>query len=271
MIILQSVYKDEVTQLLANKDNVTDDLASEYFLSLILNISFGFAVLAFLMTLFMVLRRKHMNKNKISDTKLMERYQDFLSSFITLPNDDSFIGITKNNQNLTRLEPLDISHTHRRKILANEIFKFKQQLTGQQAEQLSNYYYGLGLQKEALDLVRSRSWTDIVKGMQFLNEFRIQEGLELINSLVNHKNREIAIHAIIVRISLDNDISVLTEIERKMDAWEWHKIVFEIERLQLENVNFNALIMAQIQDKELIQIADQKLNPVLEFKNLVTF
>jgi hypothetical protein len=223
MIILQSVYKTEVTQLLANKDNVTNDIASEYFLSLILNVSFGFAALAFLMTFFMVLRRKNMNKSKISDTKLKEKYQDFLSNFITLPNDDSFIGITKNSQNLARLEPLDLSHGHRRKILANEIFKFKQQLTGQQAEQLSNYFYGLGLQKEALDLVRSRSWTDTVKGMQFLNEFRIQEGLELINSLVNHKNREIAIHAIIVRISFDNNISVLTEITRKMDAWDGTK------------------------------------------------
>ena len=263
MVILQSTYKDNVSQLLANKEHVADDLASEFFLSLIMNVSFGFAFLAFSMTLYMVLRRRNMIRNKITDSKLKEKYQDFLSNFFTLPNDNSFIGIVKNKQFPTRLEPIDISHKHCRKILANEIFEFKQQLTGQQAGQLSNYFFGLGLQKEALDLVRSRSWTDTVKGMQFVNEFHIQEGLELINSLINHKNREIAIHALVVRISLDNNISSLIEVERKMDSWEWHKIVHEIEKQNLTEINFTKLKELKIQDLKLIAIAEERLNPAL--------
>lgn len=269
MILLQTKFQNEVQHVLNNKEHVTDDISAEVFLDLILNISYGFAFLAVMMTLYMVVRRKKMNHAKVTDTELKEKFQNFLSSFFTLPNDDSFIGISTNNEFPTRLEPKDISNSHRRKLLAKEIFDFKRQLCGQQASQLSNYFFGLGLQKEAIELANSSSWTDNIKGMQFINEFQIQEGMKSLDHLINHKNKEVAIHAVVVRISLKKNISILNKIERKLNAWEWHKILHELERLKLMNLDFSSLYKAQIQDPKLIAITSQRLNPVIEDKQLL--
>ena len=268
MIILQTAYKTQVSQLLADKEHVTSSASSEMFLSTILAISIGFAVLAAGMTIYMLIRRKMMNQKKTSETVLKNKYQDFLSSFFTLPVDDAFIGITSNNQSPIRLDRIDVTSAYRRKLLAQEIFNFKKQLRGQQESQLSNYFFGLGLQKEAIDLTYSSSWTDKIKGMQFINEFKIQEGSDAVDSLINNKNKEIAIHAIIVRISLDKNISVLDKIERKLNAWEWHKIVHKLQQLKLSQVDFTSLLNSNVQDSKLITIASQALTPTLDNNQL---
>jgi len=268
MIILQTAYKTQVSQLLADKEHVTSSASSEMFLSTILAISIGFAVLAAGMTIYMLIRRKMMNQKKTSETVLKNKYQDFLSSFFTLPVDDAFVGITSNNQSPIRLDRIDVTSAYRRKLLAQEIFNFKKQLRGQQESQLSNYFFGLGLQKEAIDLTYSSSWTDKIKGMQFINEFKIQEGSDAVDSLINNKNKEIAIHAIIVRISLDRNISVLDKIERKLNAWEWHKIVHKLQQLKLSQVDFTSLLNSNVQDSKLITIASQALTPTLDNNQL---
>lgn len=235
MLFFQSTYKEGVSKLLADKEHVSDGIGSEQFLYYILIASVFFFALSIGMTAYMLLLRAHKNKKKNATELLVERYQDFLSSFLILPIDNAFLGIQKSNNIDHRLSPKDVSDPYRREILAQEIYNLKKDLCGQQAKQLTNYFFGLGLQAEVVRMVRSANWSKKVKGMQLVASFKVTECLADIQSFINSENRELAIHAIVTVLTIDNSLDVLNDIEEALNDWECHKIVSAINQLNIPN------------------------------------
>ena len=226
-------YNDKAGEMLEGKAHVVDGVGAEQFLEYIFIASGVFFLISISMIVYMICKRKYEIKKKINTTKLVEKYQDFLSSFLILPVDTAFLGIQKSNELEYRLDREDITKPKRRMILAKEIYHLKKDLMGQQEVQLSNYFFGLGLQSEVIRLLKSFSWTDKVFAMQMVESFSIIECLPMINSYVNHKNRELAIHAILIRMNLDKSIAVLKEIDVPLNDWDCHKIVSRMKRLHL--------------------------------------
>ncbi len=259
MFYLQAT-KPDLEQMLNQSTNVSQTMGT-YALYIILGMSLVFLILCISMTVFMLRRRSTMNVAKKDDGVLIRKYQDFLSNFLILPIDESFIGIGKSADISQRLDRKDISDPHCRKLLANEIYDLKKQLCGQQAIQLNNYFFGLGLQEEVIQMLNAKKWSVVVRAMQMMKVFRIKEGMDGINKYINHTNKELSIHAITTRLDIDKNISVLNSIDRKLNDWEWHKIYHEMQQSKLAEVDFSALLAAGLQDPKSIEVIQKQVKP----------
>ncbi len=242
-MFFQILYKEEVSQYLAGKEHVSDGIGTEQFLFFILILCVVFFVLSIGMIAFMLIRRKRQIKKKAFENLLVDRYQAFLSGFLILPIDDAFLGIQKQNELSCRLESKDISEPRRRKLLSREIYALKKNLSGQQESQLSNYFFGLGLQTEVETMLNSYNWTEKVNAMQMIESFNISEFLPMVRKYVNDKNRELAIHAIGLIMSVEKSTDVLYDINQHLNNWECHKIVNVIKRLNLKTEHMDKLKM----------------------------
>ena len=246
--------------MLDQSTNVVDQMGG-LIMHFILGASLLFITFCVAMTSYMLRRRRLKNTQAVDDGILISRYQDFLSNFLILPIDESFIGISTSNQLSSRLDTKDISDPHRRTLLANEIYDLKKQLSGQQAIQLNNYFFGLGLQEEVLKMLADKKWSNIVRAMQMSKSFHILECLETIDTYINHENKELSIHAITTRLDFDQNISILAKVERKLNNWEWHKIYHEIKRSKLAEIDFTRLLENGLQDPKSIQVIKDNLEP----------
>ena len=229
--MLFSQLSGNVNDALLSQDGV--DISLYY----ILFFGFGFASVSIFMILFMVWRRRKCIVDKVIEAELIEKYQDFLTSFLLLPLDESFLGIQKSDRQSSRLDSKDIQDPYRRRILADQIYLLHSQLSGQQAVQLVNYFFGLGLQEEILNMINSSNWTNKVKGMQMIQAFELVEYVDKIDEYVNHSNRDLSIHAIVVRLSLDRSLAVLSEINYNLNTWECHKVYDAIKRFRIDSTD----------------------------------
>lgn len=173
----------------------------------------------------MIYRRNRALKKKAENELLTNKYQEFLSTFLILPIDDSFLGIGKNDEMSVRLDIKDISKSHQRMLLATEIYNFKKDLVGHQEKQLRNYFFGLGLQSEVIKMLNSFNWTQKVVGIQMANSFSISECQPLLQKFINHKNKDLSIEAILGIIKFEGSFEVLKRITRTLNDWECHKIM----------------------------------------------
>jgi len=233
VLFFQITYKEEVGKYLVDKQHVSDGVGTEQFLYYILILCAAFFTLSIGMTAYMLIRRKCQNRKKAFDNILIEKYQEFLSGFLILPVDDSFLGISKESRLEYRLDPKDISDPYRRKLLAKEIYQLKKNLSGQQENQLSNYFFGLGLQNEVEKMLDSNSWDEKMKAIQMVQSFNIFEYLPKIHKYINDANRDLAIHAIMAIMTIEKSLDILFDVNQKLNNWESHKIVNVIKKLNL--------------------------------------
>ncbi len=243
-MFFQVSYKEEVESYLDGKEHVSDGMGTDQFLYFILILCVLFFIISIGMSAFMLIRRHRKNIKKEFDNALIAKYQDFLSGFLVLPVDDAFLGIQKQDGLEYRLQLKDISDPYRRKILASEIYELKKNLSGQQEVQLTNYFFGLGLQNEVGKMMNSRYWTEKVKAMQMIKVFNILEYQPLVIEYINSKNRELAIHAICVIMSLNKSTEILFEIQQILNNWECHKIVEVIKELKINTAHDDKLLQA---------------------------
>lgn len=249
VFLFQHNYTGKVAAALSDKDHVSDGIDQSLFLNGILLTCLFFALLSCLFVVLMIYSRRKRNKMKILDSTLIEKYQNFLSSFLLLPNDEAFFGIQKNNSIDVRLNKQDVTNKYCRTLLAKEIYELKKMVRGQQESQLCNYFYGLGLQEEVSALLSSRNWTYKVKAMQMIRSFDIQELIPSLNQFINSKNRELSIHAIVARISIDKNLQVLENLDYQLNLWEVHK-VYETMKSQRIQVNLlETLCIKKQEDK----------------------
>ena len=248
-MLFQVLYREEVGSLLAGKEHVSDGVGTQRFLYFILILCAVFFMISIGMSTYMLIRRHRLNLKKAVDNGLIEKYQDFLSGFLVLPIDDAFLGIQKQNKIECRLDVKDISDPYRRKLLSREIYELKKNLCGQQESQLSNYFFGLGLQTEVAKMLDSSNWVEKVKAIQMVQAFNINECLPVVQQYVNSKNRELAIEAICAMLTIEKSTDVLFTINQKLNNWECHKIVDALKRLKL-NAACNDKLIRAINNKD---------------------
>lgn len=259
MSLFKNAYKKTFNEIITSKDYLNNDIETDHFLQVILWISVSFIIASSLMTLYMLYRRYRMVKHKKKEKVLVEKYQSFLSSFLLLPNDPVFLNISKSKQISERLNPSDLQNPYKRSLLAQEIYNLHEQVDGQQATQLNNYFFGLGLQSDIIKKLQSKKWSEKVNAMKFIRAFNIHEALNDTDSLIAHDNRELSIHAICIRISMDKNISILTKVPHQLNQWEWHKILHEIKTSKLPFQNFEQLKQMNTQDIDSISILETDL------------
>lgn len=228
LLYFQSPYNEEVKTYVAEKLQESSGIDSEKYLYFILLASAFFFLLSISMTIYMVIRRRRKNIVKAKDTILIEKYQNFLSSMLILPVDEAFLGIQKSNRNEYRLDPCDIKKNHNRMVLAKEIYTLKKDISGSQESQLTNYFFGLGLQNEVIKMLKSRSLVNKMQAMKMIQSFNIEECQEAANKYIHSKDRDLAILAIQNRIKYENSIHVLYDLKVKLNDWECHKIIHTI-------------------------------------------
>lgn len=233
MLYYQGPKNEEVKEFVAQKLQESSTLDSDKFLYFILLASAFFFFLSISMTIYMCVRRNRKNKQKIKDEILIEKYQNFLSSMLLLPVDNAFLGIKKSNENEFRLSIDNVTDPHSRKIMAQEIYALKKDLSGTQASQLTNYFFGLGLQNEVVKMITSKNLENKMIAMKMIYSFNIVECQKHANQYLHSKNRDLAILAIQNRIKFENSIKVLYDIKVKLNDWECHKILHTISYLQI--------------------------------------
>ncbi len=242
MLFFQGPYNKDVNEFVAQKLQESSTIDSDKYLYYILLASALFFCISFSMTLYMVIRRFQKNKTKATDDLLIEKYQNFLSNMLILPVDNAFLGIKKTNETEFRLSPEDVTNKHSRKILLQEIYELKKALSGSQESQLTNYFFGLGLQAEVFKMIKSRNLEKKMQAMKMIHSFNIIECQELANQYIHSPNRDLAILAIQNRIKFENSINVLYEIKVKLNDWECHKILFTVRSMNIPMAETNILI-----------------------------
>jgi len=173
---------------------ITSQVNETLFLYIIIGVSICFLCSSFLISFYMIKRRiKRIKKRKI-ELSLIDRYQDFLSNMIVLPSLTNDVSQMKSRPIMTeRLQLSDITNAYNRSILIQEIYNFKSYLQGNQATQLVNYFFGLGLQEDVQKLLLSNSWTDQLMALKYVQAFDIKECLpETIKLWEKHKIHSIA-------------------------------------------------------------------------------
>jgi len=266
IILFQSKFADQVAKVVSDKEHISDGINQDFFLDLILLMSAFFVFLSCLFICFMLYSRIKLNQQNEKEALLREKYQNFLSSFLLLPNDDVFFGIAKNSSMENRLTKKDITNKRCRTLLATEIYELKKMVRGQQESQLCNYFLGLGLQEEVLQLLKSSTWTNKVKAMQLVRSFNLKELLPMINQHIDSINRELSIHAIVARIAIDKNVSVLEEVKYKLNSWELHK-VYDI----IKSTNINRVAISSFASKHLVETSHfaHDLNAAFEMNHAV--
>lgn len=241
MLFYQGPNNEEVNKFVAQKLQETSGIDSDKYLYFILLASALFFLLSISMTIYMVIRRSRKNKQKEKDEILVEQYQNFLSSMLILPVDNAFLGIKKSNENEYRLSIEDVSDPHSRKIMAQEIYSLKKDLSGSQESQLRNYFFGLGLQNEVIKMLASKNLESKMQAMKMIHSFNIVECQQDANQYIHSANRDLAILAIQNRIKFENSIKVLYDIKVKLNDWECHKIIHTISSLKIPSDELHTL------------------------------
>lgn len=224
-MLYSSTYDDQVASLLKDSDNIVSSGSSDQFLFILLGISVFFLLVTATMSLYILKHRKKSNQLISDKVFFRKKYQDFLSDFLLLPVDSSFVGVGKPNTIQNRLDSGDITTSWKRLLLLEEIYNLKKDLSGQQAEQLTNYFYGLSLQEEVLQKMKSSNAVDIIKALQITGVFKIQEFAPQVETFLEHSNRAVVMHGILTTIQLHNNLDILHQRLERFNQWELHKLL----------------------------------------------
>jgi len=221
----QDQYKSELADTIGSSTNITSGISETHFLLIIVAVSIGFLCISLMMSIYMIRRRKKEILKQESDKNLIDKYQNFLSNMIILPDPDNSMKLSTNECYMTeRLQLADISDNYRRQILMKEIYSFKRYLQGNQAAQLASYFFGMGLQEDVITMLNKNSWTEKLMALMYIQAFDIRECLPQVIELLNHKNKDLAFQSLLTRLSLENDFDSISECYSELNDWEKHKL-----------------------------------------------
>lgn len=224
------------------------------FLKIILLVSIFFVLLSGCMSVYMILRRKRKIKSGLIEEDLIDKYQNFLSDMIIVPN-----FYNENQKSVTvphvreRLQKEDISSPYKRRILIQEIFSFKKYLQGNSSTQLVNYFFGLGLQEDVQEMFRSNNWAEQFMALKYVQAFDISECLTEATKLVESKNKDLSFQALVTMLSLEKDMNSIETHLTEFSDWEKHKLV-QMASTQGLNIDTSLFSTQQTSTKEPILI-----------------
>jgi len=215
----------------------------EQFVTRVYFFSSLFLLIAGVLTILMLVHRRIANKRIETENNLRERYRSFLSGFLLLPVDNSFMGIKLSNVAESGLEPMDLQSKRRRVILAEELYALQKCVGGQQKAQLSNYFLGLGLQKEVEDWLCSKNVNKKVMALNMIKVFGLRGYVSQLKDLINLDEVDISTAAITAIICLENSVEILCHITKPLSDWDLHAFHAVIKGDRLLTSEFHQLCM----------------------------
>lgn len=206
-----------------------------------------------------------MIKSKATEASLVQKYQDYLSEFIAVPDLESSFISNNQHQETIRLDSKDLSSNFHRDILSNEIYEFHKQLDGHQADQIRQLFLGFSFYELTERRLKSRDWANIVRGIDEARQFELRELIPLIRKQLQHKNIDVRCQAMMAMVSFDKDaVPTLVSLETKLTDWERHKIMFTMEE---QHITFDYSAYPNATDSinsEFLKELDLHLNPEQE-------
>jgi len=160
-----------------------------------------------------LLNRRRIQREKILNEYLLERYQLLLMNYLF---DDE-------HQELAFLELNEVADNKlSRQVLIDQMIDLSVNLKGEIKEDIQKLYLRLGLKRDSLEKAYSRKWHQNVKGFRELAFMNIREANEQIFKSVNANNEILRMEAQIamVRLSDGNPYEFLNELKKPLSRWE---------------------------------------------------
>ncbi|HKK61670.1 MAG TPA: HEAT repeat domain-containing protein, partial [Bacteroidales bacterium] len=165
------------------------------------------------LTVFILLNRRKMEKTQVLEDELNEKYQGLLVDYFFRKD-----IADKVEKELKRIANSEFN----RGILINQIIDMSVNMQDKEKAQLKDLYIKLGLKEDSLKKVYSKKWHENIKGFRELAFMNIREANERIIKLLNSPNRILRMEAQIalVRLSDENPYKFLDFLDQPLSVWE---------------------------------------------------
>lgn len=165
------------------------------------------------LTIYILLNRRHMEDTSRRKNRLSEQYQGLLIDYF----------FTSDKENEVKAELLRIANSvFNRQILINQIIDLGVNMQGNEKMRLRDLYLDLGLKRDSLKKVYSRKWHKNIKGFRELSFMNIREANNQIIHFLNSSNKILRMEAQIalVRLSDENPYEFLDVLKQPLSVWE---------------------------------------------------
>ncbi|GEM_PF-1167726 len=142
-----------------------------------------------------------------------------------------------------------------REIFLNELLSLHNNLYGEAANRLRDFYFNLGLYKTSLAKVQARRWDLKAKGFKELSQMDVKDANQQIAKYANSKNKVLRMeaHVALVKISEDDPLFFLDDLNYELSEWEqvnilntlnYHHIFIDSFERWLDSSNDSVVIFA---------------------------
>lgn len=176
--------------------------------------------------------------NRFSTSRQMQRkYQPVFTQLLF--EDDSRL---LSESFFTLFDKKDLSNSHRRSVLLEELIHLHENFTGETAVRLELIYRKLEFHKDSLQKLKSRRWYLVAKGLRELALMNIRESTENMLVFINSKNALLRVEARIalVKLSEKDPLFFLSKEMQTLSSWDMANLHAMLSKLPEESIPFFA-------------------------------
>ncbi len=121
-----------------------------------------------------------------------------------------------------------------RKVLVEILLDLQKDIAGDASRRLSDLYRNLGLHLDAFELLKSRRWEVVSRGILELTQLHVEESYGFIRKFINHKRGVIRNQAQLATVSLKHEgINYFLDTNKyQISEWQQLKLLDEIRNLE---------------------------------------
>lgn len=181
-----------------NTENITQDIQQEELISLILQISMTFFILAIVFIFIMYLHNKFANRNVVNKDRQANIFIYLLFKYINTNQEEysELISITH------RLEGM-LETPKSKVIFKQSLLSLHKLFEGDLKEKLENLYQDLGLFSETLTKLKKSNWFDKVEALNELKDLKLVQSKLNIKELILDSNPRVSIMAMQTLMEID--------------------------------------------------------------------
>jgi hypothetical protein len=174
------------------------------------------------LTIYLKLIRSYLRKKEAEDTKFRSEYEACLIEFLYSGNDDGSISSVQESI----IEQLkDSVHVKsKRKIIISILYNLMNEVSGEMSKSIKMLYYKTGLVGYAFELLKSKKWHIIAKGIGQLKHFNIDEAHNEISVFLMHPRMEVRKETQLYLVSLFRFEGLLFLNDLTAPLSEWAQI-----------------------------------------------
>lgn len=175
-----------------------------------------------------VVRRILYNHRLAKEKALTTRYQTYLAELISGQYKDEMLQLLDTTRETSlALTVEDITKPKLRKRLLKLLLELHSNVAGNQANQLRDLYLTLGFKAEALKKLKSANWSQVVEGIEEVQQMYLRDVFPELFKLVHHSHDMVRLSAIRARITLEeaDPFAFLDDYQDILSDWEKHWIL----------------------------------------------